>query len=214
MNTTYTVNKEKRKLLIKEIKSIQSKKTLPLRIVQLLGYIFLVFVDSVIVYWTVEVTKLEDEKLLLYSVSLILLTIVNSLIWLVILFFKTQMEKRFLKYCTQYRDEYLVTNSGSIKLFHSNRFKNNHYYRITINFSDITNLEYENNQKLLRIYTNKAYIKIWADKYMQSNLDSYETDELCYVTICNYYNDFDEIINCISRLSGHTIENKTEILKF
>lgn len=222
MQKEYSVNLSLRENLIKKMKNKQKASTAVWNMLCLLGWVALVAVILVAIGSLMPVViELVNAgyigEALLVLLALIPVLAIVAVIWLIILFFRTHMEKKYLRPWLSYSEEHLWLHRKSMEWGHYNRFKGNFYWMLQMKYEDIQKIEYDEEQHLVRVYgpySGKKWDSINQNRCHDS-FDAYtdaKPDE--HFIFCDYYNDFAQLLSDLEEVSGKAIVKKNRPMKF
>lgn len=222
MQKEYLVNLLLREELIKKMRNKQRASTAVWNMFRLIGWgvlvvIILVTIGSLIPVVIESVRAGYIDEALLVLVVLIPVLAIVAVIWLIILFFKTHMEKKYLRPWLSYSEEHLWLHRTSMEWGHYNRFKGNFYWILQMKYEDIQRIEYDEEQHLVRVYgpySGKKWDSINQNR-CHASFDAYtdaKPDE--HFIFCEYYNDFVQLIGDLEEVSGKKIVKKNCPMKF
>lgn len=222
MQKEYSVNLEKRDILIKQMRKKQAGVTLGLKLIQLVGWMAILFViiKSILSLLPVVIESIGAGYIgeaVLVLVALIPVLAIVAVIWLIILFFRTHMEKKYLRPWLSYTEEHLWLHRKSMEWGHCNRFDGKYYWMLQMKYEDVQRIEYDETQHLLRVYGPYGGKK-WDNCNQDRCLDSFDPytdakpDE--HFVFCDYYNDFQQLIKDLEEVTGKTVIKKNCPMKF
>lgn len=222
MQKEYLVDMDKKKELLEQMKRKQSKSIAMWNMFQLLGWLVLVAVILIAIGSLIPVVVESlnhgyiGEALLVF-VALIPVMGVVAVIWLIILFFRTHMEKKYLRPWVSYSEEHLWLHRKSMEWGHCNRFDGKYYWMLQMKYEDIHKIEYDEKQHLIRVYGPYSGKK-WDSVRQMRCLDSFDAytdakpDE--HFIFCEYYENFSQLVKDLEEVTGLQAVKCSREMKF
>lgn len=222
MQKEYSVNMLLRENLVKKMRNKQKPFTAIWNVFRLIGWGVIVAVIIVVISLLMPVAIESINAGYIGEAFLVLLALIPVLpiiaaLWLIILFFRTHMEKKYLRPWLSYSEEHLWLHRKSMEWGHYNRFKGKFYWMLQMKYEDIQRIEYDEEQHLVRVYgpySGKKWESINQNRCHDS-FDAYtdaKTDE--HFIFCDYYDNFPQLLNDLAEVSGKTIVKKNRPMKF
>jgi len=211
----YIVDREKRNALIKEMRKKQGifvgfLHTIWRISIGICVFIFLGCTAFGINRFIINYAEGYYFEAWVYALGFMLIGSIAMLVFSFIpLFINFFINTKFLRPWTKYTNEYLELHSQSMEWGRTVlTFWSSNYWIAQMKYSDILKIEFDKEQKLLRIYGSRTE-KIYEDEEKGKRLDTFKTQEKhgekVWMTICSYYKDFDKLVEELEKLSGKKV---------